>query len=444
VSIRLTKKTTKHGVPLPKLEVPATGPIEPAPLPKQVVLPLHQDSAAPIEILIKKGDAVLTGQKIADSPADSSVAVHASIQGEVLSVATAVNPSTGKIMKTAVIKMNGGDESAKQEPVKSIESLSKEELIAKIRDAGIFSIGNGSSPIHLKLELEPDKKIDTVILNGCDTELYTSANYHLLLEYGQEVLSGLDIITRILSPDSVQVAIPDSRQDATETTEKLITSNKYNYNIVPVEIKYPVVEEKVLIHTLTDRAVPYGGASADIGVEVFDAGTAKAIHEAVYEGKPYIDRIVTVTGAVKTPKNLLVRFGTAIKTLIDHCGGTTDPDSQIIAGGPIKGTEQFNLDSPLSAEDNCVLATTIEPVQVMSCINCAHCVEVCPMGLRPYLYPRFVTSRHIDECVENYIDNCTECGTCAYVCPSYIPILEYIRIAKKELSKEPNNNNEQS
>jgi electron transport complex protein RnfC len=439
LSIRLKKKTTKHGVPLPKIDISVTGPIELAPLPKTVVLPLQPGEGVPNEPLVKQGDSVLVGQKIADSTADGSVPVHATIRGEVANVATAIDPSTGKVIKTVVINLSGEDESVKLEPAQDIQTLTPEEIIKKIRDSGIVSIGNGSSPVHLKLAISPDKKVDTVLLSGCDSELYTSVNHHLILEYGQEVLSGLDIINRILSPDNVYIAVEDSREDAIENLERLITTNKYNYNIVPVQIRYPVVEEKILIQTVLDREVPYGGTTADVGVVVFDVGTAKAIHEAVYNGKPFIDRVVTVTGAISNPKNLLVRFGTPIKDLIDYCGGVTAEDSQVIAGGPIKGTEQFNLNSPLSQEDNCVLVMTAQPVTVMDCINCAHCVDVCPMGLRPYLYPKLVTARHYDECMENYIDNCTECGTCAYICPSHIPILEYVRIAKKELGKGSNN-----
>lgn len=439
MSVRLTKKTTKHGVPLPKLEIPVTGPIEPAPLPKTVVLSLQHGDGIPNEPLVKQGDSVLVGQKIAESTADGSVPVHATICGQVANIATAIDPSTGKVMKTVVINQNGRDESVKLEPIQSIKSLTTDDIIKKIRDAGIISIGDGPSPLHSKLAMSLDKKVDTILLNGCDSELYTSANYHVMLEYGQEVLSGLEIISKILSVDNVYIAVEDGREDAIKNLERLIATNKYSYNIVPVQIRYPVVEEKILIQTVLDREVPYCGTAVDVGVAVFNVGTAKALFEAIYEGKPLIDRVVTLTGALESPKNLLVRFGTPIKDLIDYCGGVTEEDSQVITGGPIKGTEQFNLDSPLSAEVNCVLVMAIEQVQVMDCINCAQCVDACPMGLRPYLYPKFVTSRHYAECAENYIDNCTECGTCAYICPSHISILEYIRIANKELGKESNN-----
>ena len=257
----------------------------------------------------------------------------------------------------------------------------------------------------------------------------------MILEYGQKVLSGLNIIKRILSPDNVYIAAEDDREDAIEYLEKLIAETGYDFKIVPIKVRYPVAEEKILIKTVLDREVPVGRVPADIGVVVFDVSVAKAIHEAIYEGKPFIDRVVTVTGAVKSPKNLLVRFGTPIKNLIDYCGGITEKNSQVIAGGPMTGTAQFNLGSPLGNGTNCVLVKAAGPVKVMACINCGRCVEACPMGLMPCYYPKYVKAGRYSDCQENYINNCTECGVCTYICPSNIPTVEYIKIAKRELSR---------
>jgi Na+-translocating ferredoxin:NAD+ oxidoreductase subunit C len=435
VSIRLDKKTSKRGVPLPKVEIPATGSIEPASLPSTVILPLQRGGSVPNEPLVKKGDFVLVGQVIADSADDGAAPIHASIQGEVAKIATDVDASTGEVVKTIIINGNGGDESVAYKSTDGIESSSSKEIIKKIRDAGIISIGDGMVPVHSKLVDELKKKVDTVLLSGYDSEMYTTANYHLMLEYGQKVLSGLNIINMILAPANVYIAVEASREDAMASIEKLITENKYNFSVVPVKVKYPVVEEKILIDTVLDVEVPMGGVPADVGVAVFDVGVAKAIHEAVYEGKPYIDRVVTVAGAVSKPKNLSVRSGASISSLIDSCGGMTETDVQVIAGGPISGTEQFNLDAPLSSQDSGVLVMKAQSTHVIDCINCCDCVEACPMGLRPLLYPKQVAVRRYTEAQESYIDNCTECGACAYVCPSHIPVLEYIRIAKKVLSK---------
>lgn len=435
MNIRLKKKSMRHGVPLPKTRLSATSPIEPAPLSDMVILPLQQGVGAPSKALVKKGDRVLTGQKIADSAEDSSVPVHATIHGEVANVTTAVNPSTGEVMKTIIITLDGADKSVELQPTQNIEALTIEEILKKIREAGIVSIGNASTPTHVKLAVLQDKKVDTLLLNGCDSELYVSANHRVILEYGQKVLSGLNIIKRILSPDNVYIAMEDGREDAIEHLEKLIAETGYDFKIVPIKVRYPVAEEKILIKTVLDREVPVGGVPSDVGVAVFDVNAAKAIHEAIHEGKPFIDRVVTVTGAVKNPKNLLVRFGTPIKNLIDYCGGITEKNSQVIAGGPVTGTAQFHLDSPLANGTNCVLVKAVRPIKVMECMNCGRCVEACPMGLMPCYYPKYVKAGRYSDCQKNYISNCTECGACAYMCPSHIPVVEYIKIAKRELSR---------
>ena len=436
MTIRLKKKSMRHGVPLPKTRLLATNTIEPAPLPDMVILPLPQSVGAPSEVLVKKGDTVLTGQKIAGSAKDTSVPVHATVHGEVISVTTAVNPSTGEVMKTIIITSNGADKSVELQPTQNIEALTIEEILKKIREAGIVSTGNASSPIYGKLAVLRDKKVDTLLLDGCDSELYVAANHRVILEYGRKVLSGLNVIKRILSPDNVYITMEDDREDAMEHLEKLIAEMGYDFKIVPINVRYPVAEERILVKTVLDREVPVGGVPADVGAAVFDVSVAKAIHEAIYEGKPFIDRVVTVTGAVKSPKNLLVRFGTPIKNLIECCGGITEKSCQVITDGPVTGTAQFNLGSPLGKGTNCVLVKTAKPVKVMECINCGRCVEACPMGLMPCYYPKYVKAGRYSDCQENYINNCTECGACAYICPSNIPIVEYIKIAKKELSRK--------
>ena len=436
MKIRLKKKSMKRGVPLRKNKISAPSPIETAPLPDMVILPLQQGVAAPSEAIVKKGDTVLVSQKIADSVEAASVPVYATVNGEVTDVTTVANPFIGGVVRTIIISLNGSEESVELQPVQGIEALSLEEILKKIREAGIVSTGNDPSPIHVKLAALRNKKVDTLLLNGCDSELYVTANHCVILEYGRKVLSGLNIMKKILSPDNVYITVEDEREDAIKHLEELIAEIGYDFKIIPIKVSYPVVKEKLLIKTVLDRDIPVGEMPDDVGIVVFDVDVAKAIHEAFYEGKPFIDRVVTVTGAVKNPKNLLVRFGTPIKNLIDCCGGIPEKDYQVIAGGPMTGTAQFNLDAPLGIGINCVLVTTARPTKVMECINCGRCVEICPMGLRPYCYPKYVKAGRYSDCQENYINNCLECGTCTYICPSKIPTVEYIRVAKKELTKK--------
>ncbi len=435
MSIVLKKKSIEHGVDTPQKKLSAKSPIETAPLPQTVVILLQQDTSTPSDALVKKGDKVLTGQKIADSPDPGSVPVYATLSGEVASVTTMVN-QRGQVVKGAVINSDGADTKAEFQPLKDVETASTEEILKKIRDAGVFA--RDDIPAHVKLA-PGDKKIDTVILDGCESEPYITADHRVMLEYGEKVLSGLNVTRKVLSAGSVYIAIGDDKEDAMVHMESLIKETGYDFNIVPVKTRYPASAEKVLIKTLLDREVPIGGTPADVGVAVFDVSTAKAIHEALYEGKPYIERVVTVTGGVKNPKNLLVRFGTPLKHLIDYCGGTIGKDGQVIVGGPMTGISQFDLGFPVCNGTNCVLIGARQQGRVMECINCGRCIEACPVGLMPCYYPKYVKVGRYAECQQAYIDNCFECGACAYTCPSFIPIVQYIKIAKKELTRRAGN-----
>ena len=436
MNIRLKNKSMRHGINLPKARILGNSPIESIPLPEMVVLPLQRSIGEANEVLVKKGDTVLTGQKIADSTDDSLVPVHATINGEVTDISTGINPYTRELFKTIVITSNGEDSSVELQATSNIEEVTTDDVLKKIRESGIISTGNFPSPIHLQMASARDKKVDTLLLNGCDSELYVTSNHRIILEYGHQVLSGLNVIKSTLLPCNIYIILDSSRRDVITHIEKLIGQMGYDFQIIPVDVRYPVVRENILVRTVLDREIPIGGVPTDVGAAVFDAGAAKAIHEAIHEGKPFIDKVITLIGAVRNPKNLLVKFGTPIKNLIEYCGGMTEENYQVITGGgPITGTSQFNLTAPIVCDDNCVLVESGKFVKVMDCIYCGRCVETCPMGLMPCYYPKYVKARRYLDCEENFINYCSECGTCAYRCPSNIPIVEYIRIAKKELSK---------
>ena len=435
MNIRLEKKSLRYGVELPQNKLIAQSPIELAPLPEIVTIPLEENAGAASETLVKKGDKVLTGQKITDSDEFDSVPMHATVSGEVTSITTAINPSTGQAMKVIAITSDGEDKWVELQPRPNPEAISSEEILKAVREAGVVDADGITSPAHVKLSPPKDKKIDTVILNGYEWEPYVTSDHRVMLEYGEKVLSGLNIMKKVLSPVNVYVAIGDNKEDAMNSLEELIVKAGYDFKITPIKAGYPLGDEKTLIKTVVNREVLIGGLAADVGVVVHNVSTAKAIHEAIYEGKPYIERVVTVTGAVVNPKNLLVRFGTPVKNLIEYCGGITEEGSEVIIGGPMTGISQFDPDSPIFSDTNCVLVKVSQPIMDMDCISCGRCIEVCPMNLMPTLYPKYVKVGRYDECATAYIDICTECGVCAYTCPANIPIVQYVRVAKRELSK---------
>jgi len=402
----------------------AASPIEFPPLPEKVIIPLQQNIGAPCEAVVKRGDKVLIGQKIGDSERFVSAPVHATVSGEISGTTMVVNPPTGQLV-------------TKLEAPEKPDALSAKEILERIREAGIVGMGGATFPAHVKLSPPEGKKIDTLILNGCECEPYITSDHRLMLEYGATILSGLNIIKKVLSPDTVYIAIEDNKENAIDHMKKLIATAglENSFKVVSLKSKYPMGAEKTLIYNILGREVPIGGLPLDVGVVVHNVSTAKAICEAIFEGKPFVDRVVTVTGAVKTPKNLMVRLGTPLGNLIDYCGGVDGEASEVILGGPMMGISQPDLDFPVTKGTNCVLVKESRLIKEQDCISCGRCVDVCPMSLMPTTLAKYAKAGRYDDCKDAYIDDCFECGACAYNCPANIPIVQYIKVAKSELIK---------
>ncbi len=441
MSIRLKTKSTSYGVKVPENKLTAGSPIEPVPLPEKVIIPLHQNIGAPCEPLVKRGDKLLTGQKIGDSEKFVNAPVHATVSGEISATTMVVNPPTGQTVAALVITSDGLDRWVEVEAPRDPEALSVEEILRKTREAGIVGLGGATFPTHVKLSPPKEKKIDTLILNGCECEPYVTSDHRVMLEYGERVLSGLNIMRKVLSPDNIYIAIEDNKDDAIDHMEKLVASMGFedDFKIIPLKSKYPMGAEKTLISVLLRREVPIGGLPLDVGVVVHNVSTAKAIHDAIFEGRPFVERVVTVTGAVKNPKNLLVRLGTPLRSLIEYCGGIDGKATEVILGGPMMGISQPDLDFPVTKGTNCVLVRESKPIREQDCISCGRCLEVCPMRLMPTMLAKYAKAGRYDACKEAYIDDCFECGACAYICPANIPIVQYIKVAKSELIKRAAN-----
>jgi len=438
MDIRLKKKGTSSGVRVPENKLTADKSIEQAPLPEKVIVPLHQNIGAPCEAVVKKGDKVLTGQKIGDSDKFVNAPVHATISGEITGITLIVNPPTSQLIPALMITSDGKDEWVELNPPQDPDELSVKEILDRIRAAGLVGLGGAAFPTHVKLSPPKGKKIDTVILNGCECEPYITSDHRVMLEYGEKVLSGLSIISKVLAPKNVYIAIEDNKEDAISHLEYLIMAmgRKGGFKIIPLKSKYPMGAEKVLTKLILGKEVPIGGLPLDVGAVVHNVSTAKAIHDAVIEGKPFVERVVTVAGAVKNPKNLLTRFGTPIGTLIEYCGGIEGEANEVILGGPMMGFSQFDLDFPTVKGTNAVLVKKGRLIQEQDCISCSKCIEVCPVSLMPTMLAKYAKADMYDECENYYIADCFECGACAYTCPSNIPIVHYIKVAKKELAKK--------
>jgi len=443
MGILIRKKSKSRGLHLPENKITDYKPIEVLPVPGEVIIPLIQNIGAPCNFIVERKDQVKTGQKIADSKSFVSAPIHSSISGKIKKISKILNPATGKLMEAATIESDGEDGWVERKPLYDIEksqdyirlmgiidSLKKEEMLLKIREAGIVGLGGAAFPTHVKLSPPPDKDIDTVILNGCECEPYITADHRILLEYGRHVLAGLYIITRILQPENIYIAIEDNKGLLSEMSLDKI------FKIVSLPSRYPMGAEKTLIKTVVDRSVPMGGLPMDVGVVVNNVGTAKAIYEAVIEDSPLISKVMTVTGEFNNPKNVIARIGTPISSIIELCGLKKESYNKIILGGPMMGNILLDPDFPVIKGFNCILAIESRVPRERNCINCGRCVSVCPMNLEPLTYVRNTKNRNTEGLSNYYIQNCIECGLCAYVCPSNIPIVGYIKEGKAMLAGE--------
>ena len=323
-------------------------------------------------------------------------------------------------------------------PISDIESLTKEEIVHIVQEAGIVGMGGATFPTHVKISPPPGKNIDTVILNGAECEPYLTADHRLMLENPEDVVYGLYILMKALDVKKGYIGIEVNKLDAIQAIEKEV--KKYNnIEVARLEIKYPQGAEKQLIYACTKREVPSGGLPMDAGVVVNNVATAAQISKTIKTGMPLVDRITTVTGScIVEPKNLITRVGTLVSEIIDQCGGLK-ADKQvgkIIMGGPMMGIAQHTIDIPTNKGASGILfldeneSKTPKP---QNCLRCGKCLDVCPAFLQP-LYISAHSLRNDYDSAEGYRAlDCIECGSCSFICPARRPLLQSIRNAKREI-----------
>lgn len=423
--------TFKGGVHPPcKKQFSSGEAVEALPLPGMVFIPLSQHIGAPAEPSVKKGDSVKAGQKIGAAKGFVSAPVHASVSGKVAGIKKHPHPVSGS--GEAIIIEREGDDRVKFNGHPEFEKLSGEEIKAITAEAGIAGMGGACFPTAVKLSPPEHAEIDTLIINGAECEPYLSSDYRVMLENPAGVITGAEILMRVLKPQRCIIAVEENKPDAAAELEKAAPDY---IEVILLPVKYPQGGEKQLISALLGREVPSGGLPMDAGAVVQNAGTALAVKEAVIDGKPLFERVVSVTGEnIKTPKNLRVRLGTPFKNLIDYCGGFTSPPGKLIAGGPMMGIAQHSLESPAIKGTSGLLCFSKEDSPaveaVYDCIRCGSCVDVCPAGLIPSDLARFARKGAGDLLRGSGLEDCIECGCCSYSCPSKIPIVHYIKYAK--------------
>lgn len=421
-------------------EITASMAVEKLGVPPKVVIPLQQHIGAPCEPLesIEVGSEVKVGQKIADSSGFVSAPIHASVSGTVESIGPYNHP-LGMQFKAVTILSDGEDrwdESISSRG--SLQTLGAEEIRGIVREAGIVGLGGATFPAHVKLTPPPEKKIDVVVINGAECEPYLTADHRIMLESPDEIVYGLKTMIKALGAGRGVIGIEDNKADAIEAMEKAIAGEE-QLNVARLHTKYPQGAEKMLIKVTTGRVVPSGGLPLDVGVVNHNVGTAVAVTTAIREGKPLVERVVTVTGdGVNRPANLLVRIGTIVSDVLEHCGGLKESTKKLIIGGPMMGLAQPHADIPVIKGTSGILALTDRDVSLVEsspCIRCGKCVDACPVQLLPTMIAQVAENKLFKRAEGLNAMDCFECGCCSFICPSKIPLTQWIRIAKAEITK---------
>jgi len=421
-------------------------PIEVLPTPAEVRIALLQHTGAPCQPLVKPKQAVAFGEKIGDVEAFISAPVHASIAG-VCQLSSAATLPNGRHVQTIPIKADGeqlAGEALREEilggdwPRTVPAGLDPQEMAQRVREAGLVGLGGAAFPTHVKLTRNPKKPVDTLLVNGCECEPYLTADYRLMLEAPEPILSGAVLAAAAAGATDIVLAVEDNKPQAIEKLQEAAAGSAVK--VAAVHTKYPMGGERQVIPAVLDREVPTGGLPLDVGVVVINVGTAAALARAVLRGKALTHRVVSVSGAgIHTPKNLLVPVGVRYQELIDYCGGLSDDAARIIAGGPMMGFALGDPDAPVTKGTSGITVLTDRDVQKAAetnCVRCGRCVDVCPLHLVPTKMALAARKGDWELARRYYITACCECGCCAYVCPASIPLVQLIRMGKAQMPRE--------
>lgn len=410
------KKYTEH---LPLVRFPE---------PEEVVIPLSMHAGAPANPVVQVGDTVKVGQKIGESAGFISSNIHSSVSGTVIAIEEHAHATRGTCL-SVVIKSDGRntlDETV--QPKGDLDSLTPDEIVEIVKEAGIVGMGGAGFPTSVKLK--PPKPIDTILLNGCECEPLLTADHRVLLEFADDVVYGLKAVMKTVNAERGVIVIEDNKPDAIELMQAKVADCE-GMEVVVAKTKYPQGAEKMLIKRVTGRKVPSGGLPADVGCVVSNISTVKAISDAIQKGMPLIERVVTVTGEhIKNPGNYIVKIGTNTKDLIDYCGGLIGDDITIKAGGPMMGFVLNDTNVPIMKGSNGIIAVDTDHSVEQPCIKCGRCADVCPMELSPLYFAKYADEENWQGMKEQNVMDCVECRCCEYICSSKIPLVAKIKAGK--------------
>ncbi len=445
-------------------------PIETMPYPSKVSLFLKQHVGAPCEtsvphrgdspvdddalfakgrpgtlfrLLVDRSDRVREGDRVGEIGTNLGAVLHASVSGTVKGVENALHHQTGKA-QALVIRTDPEAESLRPvyTPV-DWRGLSREELRERIAAAGIVGLGGAGFPTDVKLNIKPGVKLDTLVLNGAECEPYITCDHRIMVEYAQEVIEGAKILLTVLGITTCAIGVENNKPDAIAALNDAIAGSTHEdglrVEVKPLAVKYPQGSADQIMQSVTGRVRPSGQRSSSIGIIVQNVYTTKKVYDAVVLGKPLVERVITITGrGIARRANLRVKIGTHISEIVDYLGGTTEDLCKVVVGGPMMGFAVSDLDIPITKTTPGVLFLTHAEVDAQAygpCIRCGFCLDACPMGLEPNIIGLYVEAGKGAETESfGFLDDCFECGSCAYSCPAKRPLVQFIRLARLEIN----------
>ena len=404
-------------------------------------IPLSQHIGSPSIPIVEIGDYVKKYEKIGDASGSISANIHSPISGDVVDVVDHFI-ANGKKIKTIIIANDFQNKEADltKRELRDLKSIKKDEIFKIIKEAGIVGLGGAQFPTHVKYDIK-FRKVETFIINGAECEPYLTSDYSVMKNFTKEILRGLKVIQKLLNPKEIVIGIEEENKELIEIFEKIQKEEKFEIKVKLLPAIYPQGSELQLVNTITGKKLKKGELPLEKGVIVSNVSTVKAIYDAFFEGKPLIERIITISGEeAKNIGNYKLKFGTPVYHIVKELKITNE--DKIIFGGPMMGTEVFDSRVPTVKGTSGILFLDVEKIERKNCISCGYCVETCPMNLMPFEFADYYKNGKYEKMVTANIQNCIECGACEFVCPSRVPLMESIKTGKLLLSELEVKNNE--
>jgi electron transport complex protein RnfC len=433
--------TFRHGVhPPDSKHLTEHLPIRRMPFPSRIALPLRQHAGKPARCLVRVGDRVERGDKIAEADGFVSVPIHASAAGRVAEIGWWPHPD-GSMAETVIIDVAPhSPQIPRPRLVPAWEGLTPDEVRKAVQDGGVVGLGGAAFPTHVKLAPPKDLPIEWLLVNGAECEPYLTTDHRTMVEYPERVHFGIRIMMQCLGAKRAVIGVELNKPDAILALERTRPAD-LDVTVQGLQVKYPQGAEKMLIQVVTGREVPSGKLPMHVGAVVQNVGSIATIAEIFETGLPLVERVVTVTGpGVRKPSNLLIPVGAMLGDVLEYCWGLTDDAAEIIFGGPMMGSSQPDLRTPITKGVSGVTVLTsneVKPKRTYPCIKCGHCLDACPVFLNPSALGILAQAACYDEMQERYhLADCMLCGSCSYVCPSNIPLSQMFALSKAGLRKQ--------